>query len=241
MLPKHGSQHKSPSSGVHELAERLAACDLFASVPLADLARQLQQSHYGFSRHRRSAILAFRGDQYDRLICLLSGAARSEMSSYRGKNYAVAEHTAPCVLAPALLFGKDNTLPISIVLTADSDILRIPRTTVLELCHDHEAFLRAYLDEVSDRLSTLADKLRLSRLATIRERVAEYLLDLCDRQGTRTLELPHSRQTMAEIMGVTRPALSRVFAELAEDGIIRYDRGTVQVLDLDSLIELAPE
>ncbi len=241
MLPEQRSQHFSPSLEVRELAERLGACDMFAAVPVADLERQLQQSHYGFSRHRRSAIMAFRGDQYDRLICLLSGAARSEMSSYRGKNYAVAEHRAPCVLAPALLFGNDTTLPVSIVLTADSEILRIPRATVLQLCRDHERFLRGYLDEVSDRLATLADKLRLSRLATIRERVAEYLLDLCDRLGTRTLELPHSRQTMAEIMGVTRPALSRVFGELAEAGIIRYDRGTVQVLDIDSLIELAPE
>ena len=238
--PRQPKPRSATDSPIH-LADSLVRCHPFSSVPREQIAAAIRRHHYRVNHYRRDAIMAFRGDHYDRLLVLLSGAARSEMSSYHGKRYTVAEHSAPCVLAPAFLFGAADTLPVSIVCTADAELLRLPRSAVLDLCRQHSAFLQAFLAEVSDRLAALAEKLRLSRLATLRERVADYLLDASDVQGTRTVQLPHTRQALAEIMGVTRPALSRVFGELAEAQLIQYDRGALQILDPDGLRQLVPE
>ncbi len=223
------------------IAARLACCPAFEAVAPDTLRDLLQRHHYHLTSHDSGAIVAFRGDRYERLLVLLSGEVRTEMSSYGGKQYTVAEYTAPCLLAPAILFGEDNRLPVSVIATRPIELLRLPRAAVLTLCRTEEAFLEAYLGDVSTRLGVLADKLRLSRFATIRERLADYLLDQYHQQGSTTLQMPHSRRTQAEILGATRPALSRVLSELAEAGIVNYDRDYVQILALEALAELVDD
>ncbi|TVQ39945.1 MAG: Crp/Fnr family transcriptional regulator [Spirochaetaceae bacterium] len=242
--PDELHSNSSPVSSTgrrNSLVTRLRLCRPFDTAEAHELDVVLSRHRWSLTSYHRNAIIAFRGDRYERLLVLLRGAARSEMNSYHGKRYAPAEHAAPCLLAPAFLFATENSLPVSIISTSDSQLLRLPRAAVLELCHIRPEFLESLMSDISDRLAALAEKLRLSRLATIRERVADYLLHLSELRGTRTMELPHTRQELAEIMGVTRPALSRVFGELADKGVIVYDRGDVQIIDLDSLLELVPE
>ena len=240
-MVRGGGNFSIGSSEVAAVAARLAECPVFSAVPEERLHSLLRRHHYHLTSHNSGAVVAFRGDSYERLLVLLAGEVRTEMSSYGGKQYTVAEYTAPCMLAPALLFGSENRLPVSIVTTRPSELLRLPRAAVLALCRAERPFLEAYLGDIARRLGVVADKLRLSRFATIRERVADYLLDQYQLQGTPTLQLPHSRRTQAEILGATRPALSRVFGELADAGIIRYDRDSLQILDADALIEMVVE
>ncbi len=240
MLPTGQSFSKSARDAA-AVAARLAECPVFSTVAAERLLSVLQRYRYSLTAHEAGAIVAFRGDSYERLLVLLSGAVRTEMSSYSGKQYTVAEYSAPCLLAPALLFGADNRLPVSITTVRPSEILRLPRAMVPALCRTEQPFLEAYLGDISTRVGILADKLRLSRFATLRERLADHLLDQYQLQGSRTLLLPHSRRTQAEILGATRPALSRVLSELAEAGIISYDREFLQILDPDALSRMVAE
>ncbi len=228
-------------SGDSSLAHRLGACPVFTTVPAERLAAVLQRYRYRLETYEAGAVVAFRGDRYERLMVLLTGSVRTEMNSYSGQQYTVAEYNAPCLLAPALLFGEENVIPVSVTTIQPSQLLRVSRTAVLHLCRNEQAFLEAYLGDISTRVGVLADKLRLTRFGTIRERVAHYLLDQYQLQGTPTLQLPHSRRTQAEILGATRPALSRVLSELAEAGVITYDRDILQIQDIVALERLADE
>ncbi len=224
-----------------EAARRLSECPVFNTVSCERLTALLQRYRYQLAAYEAAAVVAFRGDRYDRLMVLLTGSVRTEINSYGGGQYTVAEYTAPCLLAPALLFGEENLMPVSVTTMEPSQLLRISRAAVLDLCQSDEAFLEAYLADISTRVSVLADKLRLTRFGTIRERIAYYLLDQYQLQGTLMLQLPHSRRTQAEILGATRPAVSRVLADLADDGIITYERDVLQIRDLDALERLADE
>jgi CRP/FNR family nitrogen fixation transcriptional regulator len=53
------------------------------------------------------------------------------------------------------------------------------------------------------------------------ERVASLLLDLSDRAGSpRILEVPMSRQDMADYLGLTIETVSRTLTQLQADGMI---------------------
>jgi CRP/FNR family nitrogen fixation transcriptional regulator len=54
------------------------------------------------------------------------------------------------------------------------------------------------------------------------ERVAAFLADMAERQGgLRQVELPMSRNDIADYLGLTIETVSRVFTRLKHDGVIR--------------------
>ena len=54
------------------------------------------------------------------------------------------------------------------------------------------------------------------------ERVAAFLIDICDRQGDlRQIELPMSRADIGDYLGLSIETISRVFSRLRQKGVIR--------------------
>jgi CRP-like cAMP-binding protein len=87
----------------------------------------------------------------------------------------------------------------------------------------------------------LAQKIRFLQFNTIRKKIAEYLLGQMQIQKTRSLVLPHSREMMAELFGVSRPSLSRVFSELCQHGVLKSEGKHCTVLEPARLRALAEE
>lgn len=78
-----------------------------------------------------------------------------------------------------------------------------------------------------------------------RERLAHMLLELRRRlllAGTNvgdTLSLPMSREVLADLLGLSSVHVSRSIGALRQMGLIRTTNGTIQLLDIDRLGELA--
>ena len=73
----------------------------------------------------------------------------------------------------------------------------------------------------------------------LEQRLTRWLLLVRDRAQTDKYKLSH--EFLAEMLGCSRPALSRVAAKLSRAERIRSVRGTIQVLDFEGLEEHACE
>ena len=71
----------------------------------------------------------------------------------------------------------------------------------------------------------------------MREKIFAYLTDLYTIQQSTTLELPHSRQEMADALNVCRTALSRELGRLRDEHIIAIHGKTVHLQELDTILE----
>ncbi|RVJ66360.1 helix-turn-helix domain-containing protein, partial [Sinorhizobium medicae] len=69
------------------------------------------------------------------------------------------------------------------------------------------------------------------------ERIAAFLVDLCERQGGgRQLRLPMSRQDIADYLGLTIETVSRVVTKLKERSVIVLrDARTIDIVRMDAL------
>ena len=69
------------------------------------------------------------------------------------------------------------------------------------------------------------------------ERIAAFLLDVCERQGElETFELPMSRQDIADYLGLTIETISRVLTKLRRINVIRlHSSRTVEILKPETL------
>jgi len=70
-------------------------------------------------------------------------------------------------------------------------------------------------------------------------RLCRWLLRSSDLVGNH--QLPLTQEFMAQMLGVSRPTLSLTAHRLQASGLIRYRRGTVEILDLDGLRQSACE
>ncbi|MFP4485307.1 MAG: helix-turn-helix domain-containing protein [Spirochaetaceae bacterium] len=67
----------------------------------------------------------------------------------------------------------------------------------------------------------------------------ELLIEQADRGGCQEFDLPHTKRDLAEIFGVTRPSLSRVFIRLCEESILSQEGRHITIHHLQQLREIA--
>jgi CRP-like cAMP-binding protein len=94
------------------------------------------------------------------------------------------------------------------------------------------------LRDSGNRIVTLAEKLRFSKFSTIRQKIAGYLLECADKQQGKVITLGHSKSSLAELFGVSRPSLSRGFSELHGSGLIRQEGRSITILSRAGLVDL---
>ncbi|MDU6871504.1 MAG: helix-turn-helix domain-containing protein, partial [Lactobacillus gasseri] len=71
----------------------------------------------------------------------------------------------------------------------------------------------------------------------MREKIFAYLTDIYKRQQSTTIHLPHNREQMAEVLNVSRTALSRELGRLRDEGIIDITGRTVTLKDVEGIEE----
>lgn len=228
-----------------ELAAVLPKTALFEGLETEEVRTILQTYYFPISRYEEGRRVAFRGDPYEELCIILKGSLQAEINDIEGHTLTVETLAAPQVVASAVFFSSARRLPVDLVAKTAVTLLRIPRPEVLRLLREHEAMLQALLTDMGDRLQFLAQRLRMNQFGSIRQKLAVYLLDHVQghRRGTgaQRLRIPNTRQELADIFGVARPSVSRVIAELEEEGLIRSDGKDFEILDKAALEALAED
>jgi len=82
-------------------------------------------------------------------------------------------------------------------------------------------------------LRHLAQTVACNRLHSLDQRAARWLLLARDRIGSTSF--PLTQEAFADLLGVSRPAVSTVGARFAREGAAEFRRGTVHILDGETL------
>ncbi len=212
-------------------------CPVFKGIPEHEVEKLLTHIHFQVKKFKKDEIVAIAGETVQNLYILLSGSVKGEMIDYSGKTIKIEDVEAPKPLATAFLFGKDNKFPVTVTAHVDVKILAIPVSEFLKILQLNTQVLKNYLNSISTRTQFLSRKLHFLSFKTIREKVAHFLLTQAGDQY-HSVELKNTQQQLADLFGVTRPSLARVFSEMQQQGLIKIERKTVTLLDKENLNEL---
>lgn len=216
-----------------ESCEILTRSPLFKGISAAEIAEMLKRVRHRIKTYKKGNAIAFKGDTCEELSVLIKGSVRGEMVDYSAKEVEIEIIPAPRPLAPAFLFGPRSVFPVDAIANGEVTLLAIPKASLITLFQLNTAVLRNYLDIVSGRAQFLSEKLYFMSFKTIKEKIVHYILTQA-KPGQDKVALPRNQRELSEFFGVTRPALSRVFAGLEREGIIAYDRKTVTIKDREA-------
>jgi len=147
-------------------------------------------------------------------------------------------------LLPGDVLGLDHlrTAPSAAEAVIPSKLRCYPRASADALAAQDPA-LRIHLRALTI-MSLHSAYLRMLLLGrkTAVERVASFLLEMDSRNcraKTNSLQLPMGRADIADFLGLTTESVSRALTQLAQTAAIELSRGSVELLDRDSLADQA--
>ena len=211
---------------------------LFRGITPERLFADLEEISFHTRSYKKGEILAQQGAVCNRLVILTKGSVRGEMIDYSGRLIKVEDIAAPRAIAPLFLFGEENRYPVEVTANEPTEVIELPKSSVLSLFRKNEQFLENYMNLSANYARTLSDKLFFMSFKTIRQKLASYLLRLYKQQQQTHITLDRSQQELSDYFGVSRPSLARELAHMQEDGLLIADRKHITILQKEELARL---
>lgn len=162
-------------------------------------------------------------------MIIIKGKVHGKMTYASGRSADIEPIEAPQLIAPAFLFGGYNKLPIDVIADGDVTIMTIHRGYIFELMQNNVVIMSNFVDILSNRANVWSKKIYYLSFRSLREKVANYLLDHTHADNSALL-MPDIAET-ASYFDATRSALQTVLDEMAKKRLVRRDGDSVVVLN----------
>jgi CRP-like cAMP-binding protein len=173
------------------------------------------------------------GDAVNSWYKVVSGAVRVSKLLSDGRRY-IAEF---CL--PGDCFGFDHAgfRPFSAEAVTDAVVIRLPRNASEQLIDQNPVAARELRESMLRDLAQAHGRMVLLGRMTAAERVATFLLEMFERYDrAKELELPMSRNDIADYLGLTTETVCRVLSAFKRDRVIAIpDPHRIVLLDCEAL------
>lgn len=218
----------------HSPLEILEKCPLFVGLSM-DQILDLLNGQYKIIAFKSGDLVLTQGEAFSHLFIVKKGRVSAEMLDTMGRNTTIEELEPSRVIAPAFLFATKNRVPVDVIARTETLIIRISLDKLTEMMQKEKVILRNYINIVADRAYFLTEKIRTFRFGTIKSKWANYLLEQSKINNDTIFQIPHSQQELADIFGVTRPAVAKALFQLVEMGVVQSDRKYFRIMNTSLL------
>lgn len=194
----------------------LKTLDLFAALSLEDIANIVNSSPGRIVTYQPKENIMYQGGTIRALMILTKGSVRAQMEGEEQKRLTIDRLDAPTLLAPAFVYSSQNASPVTMEVTEAAEVLFLDREYFLQIMKEYPSVMRSFMRDISDKSVFLSQKIGILSLQTLRERLLHYL---------KTHKDIGTHEEIAMLLGVTRPSLSRVLAELIDEGVLHKEGG----------------
>jgi len=130
------------------------------------------------------------------------------------------------------LFGIQVTTQ-RCVAVAPGEAMRMDASHFKQVFHSDISFRNRILGHLSDRMRESAQLAICNRLHSIEQRLARWFLVVSERGGTNHISVTHDE--LSQMLGSRRSTVTLTTGVLQEGGMIRYRRGSLDILDRTGL------
>ena len=198
-----------------------------------------EQSYMAYAE--RGELIWLEGGQPEFFAIVGIGFVKMTRSSAKGQEVAVE------ILGPGQCLGllaalEKRPLPLSAIAVANTWYLKVPIPLFMRLYAASVAIRDQVLRTVTPRLRRAHDMMCRLCSGRVEERIAAVLFILADSYGTATekgrrIDVPLTRQDLAEMAGTTVETTIRVLSRWRKDGVVSTEHQMLTLLDEDALVE----
>ena len=217
----------------------LQLCPLFVGFTAKDIEQMMGSISYQLIRIDKKEVYLSAGTPCNFADSVVSGEVIARMEGPSGKYMQITSRTVGSLVNSAFIFGKNKIIPVNMIASKPTTILRMTPASMQMLINIDERFRFNFIQFLSGFCDGLGRKVRMLTLHTIREKVAIFLLEQSRIHKSDDFMLQKSRQEIAESFAIQKFSLQRCLKEFAADGIIQLNGKQIIILDREKLMALA--
>lgn len=182
--------------------------------------------------------IVWRGDESTFVASVVKGVASLSKTLEDGRTQMVG------LLLPSDFIGRPGRVEIEFDVTATTDVTLccFARKPFEKLVDETPHVAHRLMELALDELDAARDWMLLLGRKTAREKIATFIhmfvrrTHLADDVMPGQIEMPMTRDQIANYLGLTLETVSRQFSSLKKDGVIAFnDRKTFAVIDMSAL------
>jgi len=187
----------------------------------------------------KGEIVVSEGDAGKGFFVIVEGRVKVFKVSAEGKEQILH------IFGPGQPFGEvpvfaGQRFPANAQAIDSARVLFFPRVAIVDLITANPSLALNMLAEMSKKLRLFAMQIENLSLKEMPARLASYLIYLADEQGQeKSVTLKISKGQLASILGTIPETLSRIFAKLSGNNLIRVEGKEITLLDRSGLEDLA--
>jgi CRP-like cAMP-binding protein len=219
----------------------LTALPVFAGLSDRDWDKILDL--FSERQYQKDDYIFLEGEAPEALYVVRSGKVKVLRHSTDGKDVVLRVASAGELLGTVATFDGAG-YPGTAQAIEECALLVVARNDCLTLCSRYPVFALAVIADLGARLRSAAEQIRSLAVERVEQRIARTLLKLAETAGSdmsdgRVIEMPLTRQDVADMTGTTVETAIRVMSKFRRLSLIRTRRGKVVLVDREALLQIA--
>lgn len=182
------------------------------------------------AQHRKNSVIYRQTMPADAVFYVMQGRVKMVVTSTQGKEAVVG------IMGPGEFFGEGCLIgqPLRLATAkalVECEVMRVDKTEMIRVLHEEPTFGELFMKHLLTRNSRVEEDLVDQLFNSSEKRLARTLLLLANfgkEGGPQPITTKISQETLAEIIGTTRPRVSHFMNKFRKLGFIKYN-GYLQV------------
>ena len=177
------------------------------------------------SDYRKEDVVFLQASPADAVFYIQKGKIKIVVASKQGKEAVVAILGPGEFFGEGCLIGQSHRLATARAMT-ESEVMRVGKVEMVRVLHDEPAFGELFMAHLLTRNSRVEEDLVDQLFNSSEKRLARTLLLLANfgkEGGPQPVTMRLSQETLAEIIGTTRPRVSHFMNKFRKLGFISYN------------------
>lgn len=217
----------------------LTRTSLFRDIAPDDLNTMFNCLQPKLRKFKKNSYIAVAGDYFESLGVLLSGQASLIKENAAGDRLMMAILKPGDIFGESAVFSGKSVWPATVVAQEACQVMFLPKQKILgecaNLCSWHHTIIENMLKDISDKVLRLNQKIEYLSMKSMRGKLSSFLLEQYKINGKPEFMLPMKRGELADFLNVSRPSMSRELCRMRDEGVIDFNRSSIQIKDVESL------
>lgn len=203
--------------------------------PDPQLGREFQQAAF-FARIPAGRDVFAEGDEPDTIALLISGVVRVYKIGETGREITLYRfgHGESCILTANAILSAQS-FPAIATVEKEAEAVLVPAESFRDWVRRYDPWREFVFDLLSSRLSSVMEIVDEVAFRRMDARVAALLHE----RGGLLNPVQITHQEIASELGSSREVVSRILEDFASRGLLQLGRGSVEILDFESLANIA--
>lgn len=216
------------------LETKLFDCILAEEIAAILKCLKAKKVHY-----KKNRLISVCGDKIESIGVILSGSVQVIKDDAAGRQTILSVFGQGETFAETLVCAGVQKSDVNVLAAVETDVLFLNYSQVVHTCTNacafHSKLIQNMLKILAQKSLVMNKKISYLVIKGMRQKLSAYIWEQYTSTGNPEIEIPFTRNELADFLNVDRSAMSRELCRMRDDGLIEFHKNRFRILNQDGI------